>query len=282
MTTVTEAFPLVPGTLADADALEADLSGIRTVINGQLEMGVNVQAGAAAACDGDTSSPGSSLQGSHADHTHAIRGLEALSADPSARVGREYFNTVTKQTKLCIGVGPDLWVVTGNMSGTDLPTHASRHASGGADALPANSVDQTMFKARTLYQAFPGGDITVSANTWTDVATGLVVTVTGTQLVWLFGALAITNTSGSNSPTVTGQIIDGAGTVLAQRHPRQYGIQGGANDADTIHVIAPVVLSASPTLKLRVNANTTGISVKQSDNTNGSVYAVTRLHAVVG
>jgi hypothetical protein len=62
MTVVTEPFPLVPGQLADANQLEADIALMRTVINGQLEMGVNVQAGSSSAIDGDSSSPGSSNQ----------------------------------------------------------------------------------------------------------------------------------------------------------------------------------------------------------------------------
>lgn len=282
MTTISQPFPLVAHTLADADQLQADVAQIIATVNGNLEADVNVIAGASSAIDGDTSNPGSSNAVARSDHTHTVRGLEVLAADPVGKLGRMYFRSVDKAIRLCILTSPDTWITIGNLTAADLPLHASRHGSGASDPLPPNAVDQTMFKARTIYQAVPGSDINPSANAWTDVATGLVVTVTGTQLVWLIGTLAITNTSGSNSPTVTARIIDGAGTVLGQSHPRQFSTAGANNDADTIQIFVPVVLSASPTLKLQVNTNIAGPSVKQSDTTNGSVYAVTRLQAVVG
>src|SRR6476469_2802518 len=150
MTTISQPFPLIPGTLADADQVQADVAQIISAVNGNLEAGVNVMAGPSRAIDGDNSNPGGSNLVSRSDHTHTVRGVETLTADPAPKVGRLYYNTVTNQLRMCILVAPATWITVGNLAATDLPAHASRHASGGADPLSANSVAETMLKARTL------------------------------------------------------------------------------------------------------------------------------------
>jgi hypothetical protein len=282
MTVITEPFPLVPGQTADANQLEADLSLVRSVVNGQLEMGVNVQAGAASAIDGDASSPGSSALGARADHVHAVRGVEVLSADPSAKVGRLYYNNVSNTLRMCILASPATWVTIGNMSGTDLPAHASRHASGGADPMPNNSIAETMLKARTIFAGVPAADVNPSANAWTDVVTGVAPTITVSQVAWLVINAGVSNTSGSNSPKYAFRVIDGAGACLYMSNNRQMSAAGANNDASPFSAVYPVLLAATPTLKLQVNTDLTGPRVLKSQTINAQVFAVTALQVVVG
>ena len=172
------------------------------------------------------------------------------------------------------------------MSGTDLPAHAIRHASGGADPMPNLSLSENMLRAKTIFQGVPAADVSPSANAWTDVVTGLVVTVTTAagplgQVVILYLNALVQNTSGSNSPTVAIRVIDGAGTILCQTGTLQYSTQGANNDTAHINLTYPVLLTASPTLKMQVNANLSGPVVRKNQTFNGSTFAVTSLAAVV-
>lgn len=276
-------FTFTPDTDANADEVMADLNAILGVANGSLEAGVNVRAGTAGAISSG-SSEGSSGFVARNDHTHSVQGVERLTGDPTSGnfVGREYFNTVTLQKRLCVALGaPDSWITTANIAASDLPNHATRHGTGGADPLPANSVAQSMFAARTIYAAVPSADVAPSANAWTDVAIGLAVTVVGTQLATIHVNALCQNTA-ANSPTVGLRVLDGSSNILLQTGSRQFGASGGGNDSTHIYAAKPVTLTSSPTLKLQVNANATGISVRKSQTLNASTFAVTALEVIVG
>jgi hypothetical protein len=277
-------FTFTPNTTADADQMMANLNANRAVVNGSLEGGTNVRTGIAGAVSA-TSGEGGSLLMARSDHTHAVQGLERFTTDPTSAnfVGREYFNTTTNQTRLCIALGsPDTWVSSGNPTAADLPAHASRHATGGPDALPANSVAQSMFAARTIYEGVPSADVSPSANAWTDIITGLAVTVTATQLAWFIVNVAYHNTHATNVPQVAFRIEDGASAVLWQSPLKQISPNGGNSEFNDCTAIFPIVLAASPTLKLRANTSAAGLEVKKSQTVNASTFAVTRLQVVVG
>lgn len=284
MTTIPEPFAIVNGQLADGDQLEADLAIVRSICNGQLEMGVNVQAGTSGtALTGNSSSGGSSGFGSRADHQHVVRGFEQFAADPSSGnfVGRHYFDTTNNRIRLCIAT-PGTWVTVGNLAASDLPIHSSRHATGGADPLPSNSISETMFAARTIFQGVPSADIPIGANAWNDVVTGLAVTITTSQVAWLVVNCAYHNTSGSVSPVVTVRVVDGSSTVLWQSGGKQMSTSGANNDQQHESAVYPVALSASPTLRLQVNGSLSGVEVRKTQTSNGSAFAVTSLSVVVG
>lgn len=282
MTTVSQPFPLVAHTLADADQVQADLAQIIATINGNLEADVNVIAGPSSAIDGDSSSPGGSNAVARSDHTHTVRGFEVLAADPIGKLGRHYFNSVTKAVRLCILTSPDTWITVGNLTAADLPLHSARHASGSSDPLPANAVDETMFKARTIFTGVPAADVSPSANAWTDVVTGLTPTITNSQVAWLVINAGVSNTSGSNSPKYAFRVIDGGGTCLYMSNNRQMSTAGANNDASPFSAVFPVLLAASPTLKLQVNTDLSGPRVLKSQTINAQVFAVTQLQVVVG
>lgn len=283
MTTIPEPFALTPGQTADANQLEADLAAIRTICNGSLEMGVNVQAGTPSALDGSSLLAGSSLLGARADHQHIVRGVEQLTADPTGTQtpGRLYYNTTTNQFRLCIAATPT-WITIGNMAASDLPTHASRHATGGADPLSNNSISEPMFAARTITTGLPSADVTLSANAWTDIITGVSPTITATQAATIYVNAGFNNSSGSNTPKVAFRVLDQNATVLHQTYPAQMGTSGGGNDQRPVSFSVPVSFAASPTLKLQADADTTGVTVWKSNTANGSTFGVTRMSVVVG
>lgn len=286
MTSIPEPFAIINGQRADGDQLEADLAIIRTICNGQLELGVNVQAGSTgSALTGNSSVGGSSGFGSRADHQHIIRGVERLTSDPTSGndVGRMYYDTTNNRLRMCINAaGAGTWVTGPNLAASDLPIHSSRHATGGADPLPSNAVGETMFAARTIFEGVPSADVVTTANGWNDVVTGLAVTVTNTQVAWLVVNIGIVNLNGSNSPVVTSRVLDASNNVLFQSSGHQMSTQGANNDQQSINAVMPVALSASPTLRLQVNANLAGVTVRKSQTSNGSTFAVTKLQAVVG
>ena len=113
------------------------------------------------------------------------------------------------------------------------------------------------------------------------MVTGLAVTVTGSQVAWLIVNACIGNTSGSNSPVATLRIIDGSSAILWQSGNHQLSTSGANHDADHMAAVYPILLSASPTLKLQVNSTLTGTIVRKSQTQNGSTFALTSLAVLV-
>src|SRR3954470_5905866 len=95
MGTVTLPYNPQPGDPEDITQITADLAAIVTAINGNLDT-ANVST-AAAVAQGATNANGAGTAGTLArsDHTHLIRGLERLAADPTTSnfVGRRYHRT---------------------------------------------------------------------------------------------------------------------------------------------------------------------------------------------
>lgn len=195
MGTVTLPYNPQPGDPEDITQITADLAAIVTAINGNLDA-VNVTT-AAAVAQGSTNANGAGTASTLArsDHTHLIRGLERLAADPSTSnfVGRRYHRTTDNLERLCIdATGSGTWVTAGNYAAADLPTHASRHASGGTDALPTGAITDPMVN-RTRYRAVPAADVSPAAATWTNFVTLTGVVVTGTQTVLVMGTVKVSN-----------------------------------------------------------------------------------------
>jgi len=72
----------------------------------------------------------------------ALQGSDAGKPSPGIP-GRFWISTDTKALYYDDGSS---WILIGRLAGLDLSSHASRHASGGADALPADSIDGPMIK----------------------------------------------------------------------------------------------------------------------------------------
>lgn len=289
MTVIPEPFAIVNGQTADGDQLEADLAIIRTISNGQLEAGINIQAASTgAALTGNSASGGSSGFVSRGDHQHVVRGFEQFASDPVSGnfVGRHYYDTTNNRVRMCIAT-PGTWVTSGNLAATDLPVHASRHAVGGPDPLSSNSVSETMFAARTIFQGLPSGDTRlVSDGNWTAAITGLNVTITTSQVAWLVINAAINN-DGNTAPVVNLRVADASNNVLWMSASNQMSAAGSSNDAMQISAVYPVLLSASPVLKLQATAtNHQGASaspiVSASQTRGSTTFSVTSLSVVVG
>jgi hypothetical protein len=288
MTVIPEPFAIVNGQTADGDQLEADLAIIRTISNGQLEAGINIQAASTgAALTGNSASGGSSGFVSRGDHQHVVRGFEQFASDPVSGnfVGRHYYDTTNNRVRMCIAT-PGTWVTSGNLAATDLPVHASRHAVGGPDPLSSNSVSETMFAARTIFQGLPTGDTTLTSdNNWAAVVTGLNVTITTSQVAWLIVHAAFNN-GGTAKPTVAVRVADASNNVLWMSPAVRMGNSTG--DTDNVHIsgVYPVLLSASPVLKLQATTSahdaSNGPIVRQQTTKSSTTFNTTSLSVVVG
>jgi hypothetical protein len=201
-------YTLTPGTTARAGEVMADLVAIISAANGNLD-GDNIATGNSVATGPSTSS-GSGTDIALANHTHAVQGMEALSADPVTGnfVGREYFNTSTLKVRLCVATGGvGTWLTTGNLSASELPAHGSRHATGGGDPLAANSVDATMRASQTVATATQASDVLLPASTWTTIV-DLSVSTTNAQTLACALHNQVVNSSGSAQPTVFFRVQD--------------------------------------------------------------------------
>ena len=132
MPTIPEPFAIVNGQTADGDQLEADLAIIRTICNGQLEAGVNVQAGSSgAALTGNSSTGGSSGFVSRSDHQHLVRGFEQATSDPSTGLfdGRTYYDTTNHRVRTCVPATAPATSRTAQSAASDVGNAGStRHA----------------------------------------------------------------------------------------------------------------------------------------------------------
>lgn len=195
-------YILANGDDADADQVQANFNAFAAEVNGNLAAGLNVRVASAQTITGTQNAEGSSASLARADHAHTVQGLEALSSDPTTDlfVGREYFNTTSKQTRLCILTSPATWVVTGNPSASDLVTHGASHASGGSDALPNLAITGNMLTRTATTIQIKADPIALSADTWIDVTDDFTVaTVPNAQQNVLFSvSMKMINTGAAN------------------------------------------------------------------------------------
>jgi hypothetical protein len=264
----------------------ADFAAIQAVVNGNLEMGVNMTLGAPASLTGNDQLAGTSNGAAAADHTHLVRGFEQLSADPTSGnfEGRMYLRSGDDALRECTDAsGSGTFITIGNLTAADLPNHAANHKTGGVDALASNTVDNTMM-ARTLTSGVPAGDVSpASQNAWTDVITGVTPTITGTQIATIIVSASWASTSVSGAGLVAFRVMNG-GTLIAQTGQMQTSVSGGANDQQFGSFVWTASFSASPTLKLQVNtvSFSTALTVYKTQTINSSAGSPTRMDVIVG
>lgn len=276
------------GTPADADQVNANFQRVQDFANGGIDI-TSVLVGTPVAQD----SQGGLSQGSGpglaaADHKHILRGWERLAADPTSQnfIGRTYWNTTNNNERKCIALGsPDSWITTGNMAASDLPNHASRHATGGPDALPTNSVDQGML-TRTAVGADLSADVSLSSGSWTDLITGIQPVIVGTQQnATLFLQVGASNGSNTKNQTIAFRVIDQNNAVYFQSKGEMLAHGNPANPGSAVsHVYTwPVQLVPGLTLKMQGFADDTTVTVSKSATLGGgSAFACTRFAVLVG
>lgn len=205
---VAEPYTLTPGQPARASEVMANLIAILNALNGGID-GDNAVTGTAVAT-GPSSSAGSGTDLALANHTHAVKGVENLSADPSTgnEVGRLYFNTSTLKLRMCIATGGSgTWLTVANLSASELVVHASQHATGGDDPLPDNVVATNMRGSQTPATATQASDVLLPASTWTTIV-DLSVSTTNVQTLACALHNQVVNSSGSAQPTVFFRVLD--------------------------------------------------------------------------
>jgi hypothetical protein len=281
---VTLPFTLSNGTSADADQVMAIIDAITSAVNGGLDS-TNVQSGTPVA---QTSLGGLSTGTSNvlalSDHQHILQGFEQLSTDPTTGnfQGRIYWDTTNNRLRGCIAVAGDgsgTWLSGLNLTGADLPNHASRHATGGPDPLPGNAVDSTMLD-RSLTIATLASQVSSLANAWTDILTGVSVTTTGAnQLVKFSGAMIVAETGGSNDARVGWRLREGSTTIIAR--PATWIPHGSATMIPLTGATTSLAAGAH-TLKLQAwhgASGTVNVNVSESDS---SETCSTQLEITVG
>lgn len=276
---VTLQFNIQNGGPLDADQVMANLNAILAVLNGGVDSS-NVVADVPIPLDGGSATVGDSLGLALASHKHVVQGVEQLNQDPTTAnfPGRAYQDTSNNRIRYCVSVNGDgtgNWITIANMQAGDLPNHAARHASGQADALPAGSVDATMLNRTLTTGTMASSTITVSANAWTDVITGVAPTITGTQVAVVHCQIGVTMTN-ANVPNVNFRLLDQNSAVLAQTSSFNMGA------AKFFHPAWHLSFTATPTLKLQINADTTGVQVNKTTTTNGSTGTATKMDVLVG
>lgn len=282
-------YPFNPqnGDDADVSLLDSNFQTVAVQVNGNLEAGVNVRTGAPSIQD----SQSGLLEGSantlmRSDAKLVIRGMEPLASDPGTAnfVGREYFNTSTLAKRMCIDASSTgTWITTGNLSATDVPNHASRHAVGGPDALTANSVAASMLGRSGFTTAVPTADIPVSAGAWTDVVTGITVTATGASgQAALFIMNVAVNVTNSNTPTVHFRLLDDTPTSQWRTANINMGANGSANQNKHFTFVAPVNVVGTKIYKFQAISDVTGFEVVKSMSTTGESGIATTISVLVG
>jgi hypothetical protein len=173
-----------PHEIDDITQVNANLAAILAAVNGGLDA-TNIVTGAPPnPLDGNTPGIGVLAALARADHGHVIQGMERLSADPTTgnEVGREYFNTVTLEKRLCINdAGAGTWVTNGNPTAAELVIHAAQHKDGGHDPLPDGILTDHMKAARTVFSASQAADVNAISTTGYTTVASLSVTTVGAQ-----------------------------------------------------------------------------------------------------
>lgn len=286
MAQVTLPFVIHNGDPGDADQVIADLNAILNQVNGNLQGGVNVKTAAPQPQNGSTGAEGSSDSLLRADASFVIRGVEQLTADPTTgnSEGRVYYNSTTNQLRLCTDpTGVGTFVTFGNITAADLPNHASRHATGGPDPLPANSVDQTMWAKRAIISGVPTGDVNLTSGAWTDFITGVSVTTTGTAGQLCHFNLNASFTAGSNAGNVNFRIVDDQGLTVFRTGANAFGPTGGNNDQKGFHYSKWLNVTGTRVYKVQASVGVSGAQINKSMGpVNGESGLATELQVVVG
>ena len=273
-----------PGEPEDITQIMANLNAILAQVNGNLESAVNVRVAAAGPLTGEANTEGGSASLARADHAHIVRGVEQLAAEPTTGhfVGRKYFNTSSGKAFICTAVSPATYVPYANIAADDLVTHAARHASGGADALPNGAVSNAML-GRTFVETVLAANVALVDSAFTDIVS-VTFTCAGSQVVSLVGAAGWTN-SGTAQGRVGLSFWEGTSELAGQRL-QQVSATGGANDQGTEDfALVRTFSDGSHTVKLRAwkdgGANA-DVTVYPTSVYGGKTFNPTRIQALVG
>lgn len=271
MTVVSLSTQLVPHTTAKAGDVMSDLVVLANALNGGIDRdNVNHLSGPLSSPVSNSGDAGTGIALALADHQHVVQGLENLTTDPATgnEVGREYFNTVTKKTRLCIdAAGAGLWVTTGNYDATDLPDHAANHASGGSDELPDHAITQHMLASRTIYTGTISGDVVIPSGTWTDLCS-MTISTTGIQLVLVTIDVGVNNGNGSGQPGISLRVRDHTNSDTTIYHsPARQAVGKDTSEADEF-LLSPSFFYVTPSdgsrrLDLQMGSNLSGITAKK-------------------
>ena len=280
-------YNIANGNPLDASQVMANLTAILGATNGGLDSDNVISAAPVAQDSVGGLSAGSSSSFALADHKHILRAFEQLPGDPTTGnfVPREYYDTTNNRKRLCIAVdgsGLGTWVTTGNGVAADVPNHASRHASGGADALSSGSVDQTML-SRTVVTGTPTADVGLGSGSWADVVTGVSPVVSGSsQLLTAIIQVGAVNSHASNNPSVAWRLIDQTSTTIWQSKAEKLAVSGNPG-ASIAHVFCVAwVATTSPTLKLQGFADLVTVTANKTATFGSSTGNATQLQVVVG
>lgn len=289
MPAIDEPFNIQNGQNGDADAVMANFATIVNAINGGLDMGANVKAAApTASILGSVSSAGTSVSGLRSDAQFTIQGFENSSADPATGnfVGRTYYNTVNNQTRLCIATtGSGTWVSMGNPLASELVVHAAQHKPGGHDPLAANTVDETMFAAKTnIFSATLGSDHTdLSASSWADII-DLAVTTTGVQTLGIAMSLRYETSGGGGNPLAQFRLVDVTASNTTLWTSQAIECPAGVQTESIGYFFYSAPLTGARTLRVQACASSHtsgGITVKKHTFVQTETVAGPTIQAVI-
>jgi hypothetical protein len=283
-------YAINAGDVADASKVQADLNALLGAINGGLDT-ANVTT-AAALATGRANAVGVASTLARSDHTHAVNGSEALTADPATGnfVGRRYFNTSSNVERMCINAaGAGTWITVANMAAADLPAHASRHASGGGDDLSDGGIVDRMM-GRPMHKAVPAADVTPSAATWTDFITLSGVVLQGVQTVFLLGVVHVYSTAGAQRSAVVriqSRVGGGAYSTIHLTGALNLGLSGAVGSQGMFPLANAFSIGTAATattwdFKVGVYADAINVTFDKTASNGGDTGPASVLTAVVG
>jgi len=273
-----------PLTTIDSSQVVADFLNLVRAVNGNLDAD-NVMTGSSKPI-GSRNFPGTGATLSRADHEHAVQGVEQLSADPTdgLKIGREYFNTVTLQKRMCIGTaGTGTWITTANLEATDVAIHALQHKDGGHDPLGDNTIIDRMKAAGAVVSQGIPSDVAIPSGTWTTVV-DLAVTTKNVQLVLVFMRAYFVNSSGANQPVMRLRLLDhtNGDTTIFRSEGTRIGQSTDTNQADVQYMIPYLSPGdGSHTLRMQADASGTGVTVTRPTSADGDNTKDPELKAVI-
>lgn len=287
---------ILPENIQDRDPLDparvmADFRAIVAETEGKLQAAVNVEVGSPADLDGYTSTPGSGTGLARANHMHVVRGVEHLAADPTTGnfIGREFFNTITGKKRLCIdAAGVGTFVTLGPLAADELAVHASRHASGGADALPNVSVSGLMLTRSRVYAALGSLIANLSTGAYpatTVIAMTLAAAPNAAQNALIMGQIRFNNQGGA-ATNVSFRVRDTTNNVTIMRSgDLSIGASTGLNLRAQPFVIPytlPARVDGLTAIEIQARADVANVQVSQSVTSGGDTGDVTWIAGVVG
>lgn len=281
-------FNFVDGDDAEAGQVMANDQAIAATVNGSLEAGTNIRTGVPTV----QTSQGGLSEGAaptimRSDAQFVIRGVEPLAADPATSnfPGRVYFNTSTLQIRQCTDpTGTGTWITIGNLQAADLPTHGARHASGGADPLPANSIAASMLARSGFVSALPTGDITLTTSAWTDVITGVTVSTQGASGQSCLFVMNINWSAGANAGNLNFRLQDPTPATVWRSGANGFAASGGTsgNDQEARTFTAAVNVTGTKVYKLQAFTGVAGVQIKATMTAGTETGPSTRMDVLVG